>query len=924
MKKGWTSILLLLPYAFVLGQTFSGHPPGLHWQKLESGEVNIFFPKGLEPVADRVYKLIHQHHLSDSALGTARIKFNLVLQNQTIWSNGYAGIGPFMSEYFLTPPLNSYVIGSGDWASMLAIHEYRHIQQFMNSRKGLTRFLYTIMGEEAWAAASGLALPDWFLEGDAVVAETAFSNSGRGRMPAFRTEYRALAKENTYWPYIKARNGSFKSLVPNEYATGYPMVKYLNDHFGEDTWGRILEDAVKYKGLFNSFYKAMRRQSGLSPEKLYALSLEELKNEQTGATVETKAYDLASGKNTIENQVSPNPLPEGNMIYLNTGYNRLPFFKMVYPDGRQEKLTSMGITSDEDFQITPPLITWSEVHTDPRWEQRTFSDIVCYNYTTGVKKTLTRKQKLFQPSPSNNSAAITCVEIKTDGHCDLVVLDTLGLVVHSFSMPEGYIATNPVFDAADTSLTVVLRGGGYAKIVRYTLSDGEARDLTRPETCIISNLVNQNDTVYFSSDISGRDNIYAFDPVSRGVFQLTDHDIGIQQFNLEGDKILYNVQTASGLRIRSMSISGSHMRPVDYFDTKPPPSKSNPGTNELSFPVWVSKPASLLNNPFRVYSWALRPDEGGNVLRVTGRNVLHTLQGSVDYRFLEEDEAHTLEGSAALGLAYPLLTFSGSRTWGRRISRLSSPGTDSIRWNESNLSLGASIPLQFYRNNQIIQVRPLVQYGVYLPDYRTGDRVNYQSTRYLRAGLLFLNYRRRAYQHPASRFSQEVSFSWSRAVNHSAEAFNLNSNWHFPGWGRNDVVEAEWDFHRQPRTDPYRFSNALRFISGYESFTSDQANRWRIAYHFPLFYPDAGINGIYFLKRVRGRFFYEGMQSVIRRTRGDLRINYSSSGAELLLDGHALNVLPVSVGIRFSYLWNQDLIRGTDRPHWAFIVEQLF
>ena len=923
VKKGLTSLLLLLQYTCLFSQSFSGHPPGLQWQKLVSGEVNIFFPKGLEQVADRVYHQIHRLHLSDTALGTARIKFNLVLQNQTIWSNGYAGIGPFMSEYFLTPPLNSYVIGSGDWPTMLAIHEYRHIQQFMNSRKGITRFLYTLMGEEAWAAASGLALPDWFLEGDAVVAETVYSNSGRGRMPAFRTEFRALAKENTYWPYIKARNGSFKNLVPNEYATGYPMVKYLNNHFGEDAWGRILEDAVKYKGFFYSFSKALRRHSGLSPARLYTLSLEELKNDQTSVPQETIPYDLATGKNTIENHVSPNPLPDGNMIYLHTGYNRLPFFKKVYPDGRQEKLTSQGITTDEDFQITPPLITWTEVHTDPRWEQRTYSDIVSYNYTTGVKKTLTRRQKLFQPSPSNNSAGITCVELMPDGHCHLVVLDTLGLVKHSFPMPEGYVATNPVFDAADTSLTVVLRGGGYAKIVRYPLSDGDAHDLTEPVAGIISNLVNQNDTVYFSSDISGRDNIYALDPVTHGVFQLTHHDLGIQQFNLEGDKILYNVQTGSGLRIRSMSISGCHMLPVKYFESNPH-QEAIPVANHSSTPAWVSRPASLLNNPFRVYSWALRPDEGGNVFRVTGRNVLHTLQGSVAYKFLEEDNAHTLEGSAALGLAYPLLTLTGGRTWGRRISSLSVTGMDSIRWNESNLSLGATLPLQFYRNNQIIQVRPLVQYGVYLPDYRTGDRVNYQSTQYMRAGIRLLNYRRRAYQQPASRFSQEVSINWYRAINHRADAFDLNTTWHFPGLGRNQVVEAEWDYHHQPRTDPYRFSNALRFISGYESFTSDRASRWRIAYHFPLFYPDAGINGIYFLKRLRGRVFYEGMQSVIRRTRGDLRINYSSSGAELLLDGQALNVLPVSFGIRFSYLWDRDLVRGSDRPHWAFIVEQLF
>jgi hypothetical protein len=74
--------------------------------------------------------------------------------------------------------------------------------------------------------------------------------------------------------------------------------------------------------------------------------------------------------------------------------------------------------------------------------------------------------------------------------------------------------------------------------------------------------------------------------------------------------------------------------------------------------------------------------------------------------------------------------------------------------------------------------------------------------------------------------------STGTGINHSAEAFNLNTTWHFRDWAET-MVEADGIIitNRGPTHTGF---NALRFISGYESFTSDGASRWRIAYHFPL------------------------------------------------------------------------------------------
>ena len=65
-------------------------------------------------------------------------------------------------------------------------------------------------------------------------------------------------------------------------------------------------------------------------------------------------------------------------------------------------------------------------------------------------------------------------------------------------------------------------------------------DLLVPIQGIIANLFTYNDSIYFSSDINGRDNLYVLDPRSAKVFLLTDNSIGIQQFSIKYQEVVYN------------------------------------------------------------------------------------------------------------------------------------------------------------------------------------------------------------------------------------------------------------------------------------------------------------------------------------------------------------------------------------------------
>jgi hypothetical protein len=141
----------------------------LKFKSLQSKYANVIYPESLSGVAKRV----QQHSIVQAmdkqfSLGETSRKVPIVLQPLPLVSNAYVGLGPWRSEFYLTPLQNALTLGSTDWIDNLAVHEYRHVHQYSNFRKGLSKFAYLIAGEQGQALANAASIPDWFFEGDAV------------------------------------------------------------------------------------------------------------------------------------------------------------------------------------------------------------------------------------------------------------------------------------------------------------------------------------------------------------------------------------------------------------------------------------------------------------------------------------------------------------------------------------------------------------------------------------------------------------------------------------------------------------------------------------------------------------------------------------------------------------------------------------
>src|ERR1700709_86480 len=109
MKPVTCSVFLLILALGLQAQRFGGDPPSTKWQQVNNGAARVIFPKGVDTAAARI--AMGEEQLSRntlSTIGSRQQKINIVLHPNTIVSNGYVALGPFRSEFYLTPSQNSF------------------------------------------------------------------------------------------------------------------------------------------------------------------------------------------------------------------------------------------------------------------------------------------------------------------------------------------------------------------------------------------------------------------------------------------------------------------------------------------------------------------------------------------------------------------------------------------------------------------------------------------------------------------------------------------------------------------------------------------------------------------------------------------------------------------------------------------------
>jgi len=949
---------LFLAPCGLLAQQFGGNPPSIHWRQINTDTARIIFPQGLDSTAQRVASVVHWLAKNNPAkLGHQLYKINIVLQTQTTIANGYVSLAPFRSEYYLTPSLNNFDIGSINWPDLLAVHEFRHVQQFNNFRNGISKAAYYLFGEEGLLVTMNAAIPDWFYEGDAVYNETITTNQGRGRIPFFLNEYKSLWLYDKKYSWMKLRNGSLKDYVPNHYPLGFLMVNYGREKYGLDFWSKVTKDASAFKGLFYPFQKGIKRYSGISYKTFRENAFDYYKDltlnlskgggteqlnrieddgrippEAGGAINRSLGGGVAGIKNItqlnekfVTNYFFPYQLGNDSLLYLKSSYRKRAAFFIKDING-EHRLRTRDISIDEQFSYRNGKIVYAAYEPDARWGWKDFSVIKILDVQSGEQRTLSHKTKYFTPDISPDGNKIAAVQLLPGGKSQLHILDANdGKIIQQIHSAEISLFTDPRFIDDNSLVTAVRLIDGRMALAMVDIALGSVERLTIPSYGVLGYFSANNGVVYFTASFSGNDELYALQLMDKKVFRLTQTSLGNYFVNALGEKLVWSGFTAGGYQLKEMNMKEAKWIEVtEEVITAPIPTFPVAHSDELHDILLNEVADRKFNTPkykqvghlFHFHSWRPYFEDPDFTYSVYSDNFLNTLSTELFYHYNRDDKTNGVGVNLLYGAWYPYINGGLEYTFNQPVTIDNNPS----QIDRLETRIGLSLPLDFTRGrtykNLNIGTNYVFDQQIFKGVYK--DSLSNRNFSYLHHYLTWSQFVQQAVQHIYPILGYTFSLNHRHAITlYNSYQFIGNASIYLPGFFPTHNIILSGSFQQRDTTN-ILFSNRFAGARGYNEYYLSRM--WRVSanYHFPIIYPDWGFADILYFKRIRGNAFFDfaRVYSKDKTVTRDLR----SMGGEIYFDTRWWNEYPLTFGVRFSHLLDNELNGVTQKNVFEILV----
>ncbi len=897
---------LLLLSATAQAQNFGGFPPSTKWQQLHTDTARIIFSGRAGEQAARIANIIHQMAAdTPAALGNRQKKINIVLHQNTLQANGYVGLAPFRSEYYLVPSSNIFEFGNLPWHETLAIHEYRHVQQYNNFNNGLTKLFRVVAGEGGQALANALTIPDWFFEGDAVYAETALSQMGRGRRPLFLSAYNSLWQAGKAYNWQKLRNGSFKDFVPNHYHTGYLLVNYGSLQYGDEFWKKVTHDASAFRGLFYPFQKGIKTFSGKDFKTFRKEAFQFYQKE-----IET--LDTLTAAKTVTHYYFPKAAGIDSVIYLKESYKQIPAFYIRDKKG-EKKIAQKSIGADDWMSYHNGKIAYTAYATNARWNLTDYNDIVVLNIQTGKEKRLTNKGRYFTPNFSPDGQSLVAVYMNDAIETELHIMNSSdGTVLKIINARNGDYFIHPQFVKKDEIAVGIRQPDGRMSLQLLNTIDGSANQIIPASTHTLGYFSVHNNRIFFTASFNGNDDLYAYNLAEKKLHQLSNGQTGTYFPEVMGDSILFSTYTAYGMQLTKRDLRGLLWAPVNAMQlgeevmpyvVAPLSEKVLPAEDRKFQSTHYKKSTGLIN----LHSW----DPG---LSLYSNNILNTLATELYYSYNESEKSHTTGWNASYGGLYPVINSGVEYTFNRHVQMPDSTFT----YNDIEARIGYNIPLNFTKGKTLkgLNFGSNLVYNRTIP---TGVAKNFEEARnnsYLHHFLAWSQQLPTARQHIFPKLAYSISTAYRHRLSTNGYQANAGAAVFFPSFARNHSLVLTGTF-QQIDTGRTVFSNRFSLARGYDDYY--YSRMWNVGtnYHMPLLYPDWGIASIVYFMRIRSNLYFDYSTVYSRDKKSSAALR--STGAEIYFDTKWWNQLPVSFGVRYSYLLDERFTRS-NRNRFELIV----
>lgn len=573
--RGLVSVCLAMAISVTANAQFYSNgndPASLHWYKTETPNYRLIYPSGLDSLA-RVYgRSLEKYRLSESISSGLvpgegyRHRTPVILHSQNAIANGSVTWAPRRIDIYTTP--SAYDPDPMPWVKSLAIHEGRHLAQMQFGYKGWLKPLTWILGDMAPGAYSAIWPNTWFLEGDAVTAETALTEYGRGRSADFLDYYMFAFDNGDRRNWYRWRYGSYRYYSPDHYALGYMTIagtRYCFDDplFTERYFHRLSRNPLR----FLNTQKTISESSGMKFRESFDTIMDTFhdiwKDEAEMRKPFNESTCVQTGNKWFSEFYGSTPA-NGKLYGIISGIAESSWLAEYDPaTGKARKVRAFS-SECSGLKYADGKLWWSEAIPDERWSLKMSSRIRYYDLNSGKTGTLTRRGRFFNPDISDDGSVIAAIEYPEKGGSNLTYISAHdGRILDRTFIPDSLQAIEVCFIGDQVAISTISEGG-YALFLGGVMCGNGWECISRPLPVSIRNLQEAGGLLWFSSDRDGTQELYSIDIKSGKIQQYTSLAYGGDEFCFIGDSLYFTALNKNGRLLHKTGIPAG--KDIDFND----------------------------------------------------------------------------------------------------------------------------------------------------------------------------------------------------------------------------------------------------------------------------------------------------------------------------------------------------------------------
>ncbi len=880
-------ITLLFLLCFIYTNSFSQFsksetaPPGIRWQYKKSENFKVFFPKELDSIANYTISFLENNINNIKVNPNDKIRRSrIILHNQNSIPNAFVTSSPRRSEFYVNAKAESpHFVHNNNWIDLLSVHEYRHlVQRELSHNNFFNKTVFYLFGEGLSSMLTRSTAPNWYWEGDAVYTETTKSNYGRGRIPSFvlTTQMNVLSKNKI--KYERQTLGSFKYKTPNEYESGYLIVKHINDSYGEDVFNKIVKKANKNSFLPLPFFRALKKEIGLNYSNLY---LEAIKNIPR-KNIEEKLNPINKRKSSVfESFLYPKEINNEMFVVLREGYGSYQDFRIVDEKGNSSLLFTPGIVNDFGrIPYSKNMIAWLEFDKDSRWDKRVFSSLKILELNS--RKLLKKPLKGFFSSAdlSPDGKRVLVAKNNLDGSQGFEEYEINTMVKTKEKRFGGGVISSLKYYSNNTLIGIKTLNG-IKSVFLFDLNKNQLKEIYKTNKNIgwPSKVDNR---LVFSVEKNGFEEILCVDLETKETYMVAETQLGNYYPSVKKNKIVFSSMGNNGFDIYSSSFDEME-KVLNYLQNLDIKSKNQKET----YNKYETKKTSSLGGFINPVSWGIS-DYGISskgldflTLGLESRNLFGTLVFNGGYKIDVRDKKNKKYFGLSYQGLFPIIDFSTSSSedfFNQNIILNNNQGEKDTIYNADinfkirELSLGVRVPLSFTKGKFFSSFLGSFGYShEKFKDFYTTALSSHsgkfpltssRDTRsYFSGLLLFSRKHKKSKRQVYTPYEQTLLLEVKNTTSNSDyQGWYLRSDLYFAFPGINNLHSTRLRFRGEIQDDQdYLFRNNINFVYGYDNtFPFSSFLGWGIEYELPLFYPDFSIGPIAYIQRIRGMGFLNG------------------------------------------------------------------